>query len=338
MPARRKGMLVLAVAGVAGWLAASLPSGGAAAPGPAAVDPLEALESLGYQPQVVVSGTLRLAGSTTLEQAAAQWAEGFAAVHPAASVAIAAAGSDSGWQALASGSADVALVSRPIADAERQAAEAAINHRVVVVPVAFERLVWIVNADNPVTELRWSSRAGVLPAGAADPAAVTWGRLGAGGVQADVPVRVQATELGSGTRWHLDRLLSGTGACRIEIREHRTVKSLVEAVAADRGGLGLIGANDGAWPGVRTLAVESADDRTTVADAVPGSERTPDCRPLFIAFAVPAEGEWPPFVREFVAYVLSYPGQLDVAMDGLEPLDRAELLAQRELLGWPVER
>jgi ABC-type phosphate transport system substrate-binding protein len=338
MPLRRTGIMALAVAGVAGWMAASLPGGQAAAPAPAAVDPLDALEPLGYQPQAIVSGTLRLAGSTTLEQAAAQWAEGFSAVHPAAGLAIAAAGSDAGWQALASGSADVALVSRPLGDAERGAVEGGGNRRLVVVPVAFERLVWIVNADNPVTELRWSPRAGVLSAGAADAAAITWGRLGAGGVQADVPVRVQATELGSGTRWHLDRLVSGTGSCRLEVREHRTVKSLVEAVAADRGGLGLIGDNDGAWPGIRTLAVAAADDGTTVADAVPGSARTPDCRPLFIALAVPREGDWPPLVREFVAYVLSYPGQLDVAMDGLQPLNRPELLAQRELLGWPVER
>jgi hypothetical protein len=71
---------------------------------------------------------------------------------------------------------------------------------------------------------------------------------------------------------------------------------------------------------------------------VPGSERTPDCRPLFVALAVPQDGEWLALQREFVAYVLSWQGQLDVAQDGLLPLTRAEVLAQREILGAPVER
>jgi phosphate transport system substrate-binding protein len=330
--------MVAALGCAAWWMAAAPRTGLATDAASAVVDPLDALEPLGYQPLAVVSGTLRLAGSTTLEQAAAQWAEGFAAVHPAVTVAIDAAGSDAGWNAVVAGEADIALVSRALSAAERQAIEGDGNRRLVVVPTAFERLVWIVNAANPVGELRWSPETGVLPAPATGAAALTWGRLGAGGVQADVPIRVQATELGSGTRWHLDRLLSGTGVCPLEVREHRTVKSLVEAVAADRGGLGLIGENDGAWTGVRTVAVDAADDGTPVADAVPGSERTPDCRPLFIALAVPQDSAWPPLVREFVAYVLSYPGQLDVAKDGLQPLSRVELLAQRELLGWPVER
>ena len=43
-------------------------------------------------------------------------------------------------------------------------------------------------------------------------------------------------------------------------------------------------------------------------------------------------------LREFVAYVLSYPGQLDVAKDALVPLSRGEIHAQKERLGWPVER
>jgi hypothetical protein len=73
-------------------------------------------------------------------------------------------------------------------------------------------------------------------------------------------------------------------------------------------------------------------------DAVPGSERTPDYRPLFVAVMVPAEGEWPAPLREFVAYVLSFPGQLDVAKDGLMPLTRGEIHAQQERLGQPVAR
>jgi ABC-type phosphate transport system substrate-binding protein len=235
-------------------------------------------------------------------------------------VAIDSAGSDAGWKALLAGTADVALLSRPVDDAERKAfGEADARRKLVVVPVAFERLVWIVHAANPIAELRWSPDTGVIGPAAA-------------------PLRVHATELGSGTRWHLDRLLTGTTAVPIDVQEHATIKDLAAAVTADRDGLGLIGDNDGSWPGVRTLPLAIPADATPLADSVPGSERTPDCRPLFVALAVPQDGEWLALQREFVAYVLSWQGQLDVAQDGLLPLTRAEVLAQREILGAPVER
>jgi phosphate transport system substrate-binding protein len=332
----------LAVLAMACWAAAP----GAAAdepPAPTAsaaaaqVNPLDELETLGYQPLAMVSGTLRIAGSTTLQQAAALWAEGFGQVHPQLTVAIESAGSDAGWKALVDGTADVAVLSRPVSDAERQAFEAAATRRLVVVPVAFERLVWIVNAANPIAELRWSPETGVMPA-AGDAAAVDWGRLGLPADEAGRPLRVHATELGSGTRWHLDRLLSGTTPVAIDVQEHPTIKDLAGAVARDRGGLGLIGANDGVWPGVRPLPLAIPPQAVPPADAVPGSERTPDCRPLFAALAVPRTGEWPAVLREFVAYVLSWQGQLDVAQDGLLPLTRSEIQVQQELLGGPVER
>jgi len=306
-----------------------------------AADPLDDLEALGYQPLGVVSGTLKLAGSTTLQQAAALWSEGFAAVHPAATVEIASAGSEAGWKALVQGTADVALLSRPVSDTERRAfaeAEAVKGRKLVVVPAGFERLAWIVHAENPAAEIRWSPDTGVVAPQDAGAAAITWGRLGATGDQAAVPLRVHATELGSGTRWHLDRLLTGTAAAAIEVTEHPTTKEVAAAVAADRGGLGQIGENDGAWPGVKTLALVIPANADPQADAVPGSERTPDCRPLFVAVAVPKEGAWPPLLRELVAYVHSWQGQLDVAQDGLLPLSRAEILAQREALGGSMER
>ena len=304
------------------------------------VDPLDDLESLGYQPLGLVSGTLRLAGSTTLQQAAALWSQGFAAVYPDATLNIDSSGSESGWQAILEGSADVALLSRPVSDAERGAfaeTAAVAGKKLVVIPAAFERLTWVVHASNPVADIRWSPDTGVVGPAAAG-GGLTWARLGAEGDQAAVPLRVHATELGSGTRWHLDRLLTGTTAVAVDVKEHATIKDLAAAVAADRGGLGLVGDNDGAWPGVKPLPLVIRANDDPQADAVPGSERTPDCRPLFLALAVPQEGDWPTLLREFTAYVLSWQGQLDAAQDGLLPLARAEILAQREILGGPVER
>jgi hypothetical protein len=54
--------------------------------------------------------------------------------------------------------------------------------------------------------------------------------------------------------------------------------------------------------------------------------------------AVPKEGGLSGQLREFMAYVLSYSGQLDVAKDGLLPLTRGEIHSQQELLGWSMAR
>jgi phosphate transport system substrate-binding protein len=312
------------------------------APQATAVDPLAELQSLPYQPTAAVSGTLRLAGSSTLEQAAAHWADGFTRIHPQVVCPLAGGGSDAGVKAVREGRADVALASRPLTAAERDEWQRQTGHAPRVIAVGFDRLAWIVHADNPVAEFVWSPERGFLrPGGAAAAAddgagAEHWGRLIGSTDWKDVPIRLHGTELGSGTRWHMDRLLAGEAACPLPVTEHAGAAAVAEAVAADRGGLGLVSAAHAHWPGVRLVPLAVPADLPPLPDAVAGSERTPDCRPLFIVVDGPAATS--PLLREFLAYVLSHAGQLDVAKDGLLPLSRAELHAQRELLGWPVNR
>ena len=84
-------------------------------------------------------------------------------------------------------------------------------------------------------------------------------------------------------------------------------------------------------PAARSSTADDDDD-------VPGDVRPDDHHPLYIVVAVPAEGAWPRVLEEFVSYVLSFSGQVDVAKDGLLPLSRAEIHAQQEALGWTIER
>lgn len=324
-------------------------------------NPLTELESLRYRPQDAVGGTLRLVGSTTLEHVAAAWAADFMRIHPEATVMTEGGGSEAGWRKLRAGEADIALLSRPLTDDERAEAERDLpDRRVVAIAIGFDALVWIVHADNPIAGLPWSPEFGILrtrsrrersaEAPGADDAAEQppAARVAARWVELDVEttwpddwntiaIQPHATDLDSGTRWHLDRLATGRVACPVEVRPHPTTADVAAAVAADRGGLGLVSGRT-AWSGVRAVPLEITADAVPLADAVSGSRRPPNLRPLFVVVALPKEGAEPAALREFLAYVLSYSGQLDVAKDGLLPLSRAELHAQRELLGWSVER
>lgn len=303
----------------------------------AAENPLADLVTLEYRPVKPVEGAIRLSGSSSLEQAAAFWAEGFMRIHPDATVTLARTSTETGWQDLVEGKADVALLSRPFTEAEIEAA-AREGRRPVVIPAGFDQLVWVVHESNPVTSLPWEAGSGILPGPRGGDGPPRWGRWLGAGDWADVPVTVHGPGSGSGSRWHLEKLLGGQAGWPGEIKDHDSIADVAVAVAADRGGLGLVSSAAASREGVRRVPLDLPADARPPDDAVPGSERTPDFRPLFVAVMVPAEGEWPAPLREFVAYVTSFPGQLDVAKDGLAPLSRGEIYAQQERLGQPVER
>ena len=308
-------------------------------------NPLADLLTMTYQPKDTPAGAVRLAGSSTLQQAAAHWAHGFHRLHPDVECSIESGSSEAGWKSLLEGKADGALMSRPVTDAEKAAWEKQSDKRLVVVVAAFDRLVWIVHPGNPIAELPWSPETGILRPATKDGvvtadslAATHWDRLNGNADWKDVPIRVHGRALGSGTRWHMDRLLTGATSCQLAITEHKTEAELAEAVAADKGGLGLVGDEHAHWPGVKRLPLVIPANAAPLADAVVGSDRTPDCRPLFLAVAVPKDGSMSPQLREMMEYVLSYSGQLDVAKDGLLPLTRGEIHAQKDLLGWSMAR
>ena len=308
-------------------------------------NPLADLLTMPYQPKDTPAGAVRLAGSSTLQQAAAHWAHGFHRLHPDVECSIESGSSEAGWKSLVEGKADVALMSRPVTDAEKAEWEKQNNKKLVVVVAAFDRLVWIVHPSNPIAELPWSPETGILRPATKDGAvtadslaATHWDRLNGNADWKDVSIRVHGRALGSGTRWHMDRLLTGATSCQLAIAEHKTEAELAEAVAADKGGLGLVGDEHAHWPGVKRLPLVIPANAAPLADAVVGSDRTPDCRPLFLAVAVPKDGSMSPQLREMMEYVLSYSGQLDVAKDGLLTLSRGEIHAQKDLLGWSMAR
>jgi ABC-type phosphate transport system substrate-binding protein len=304
---------------------------------PAVENPLADLATLEYRPAAPVKGEVRLSGSSVLEQAAAFWAEGFMRIHPDTKVSLARTSSEGGWQDLIEGKADVALVSRPFTTAEIEAA-ARDGRRPVVIPAGFDRLVWIVHESNPVANLPWTADSGILPGPRGGDGPPRWGRWLEAGDWADLAVTVHGPGSGSGSRWHLEKLLGGQAGWTGEINDHDSIADVAEAVAADRSGLGLVGSAASGRHGVRRVPLQLPPDARPPEDVVPGSERTPDFRPLFVALMLPAEGDWPAPLEEFVAYVLSFPGQLDVAKDGLTPLSRGEIHAQKERLGQPVQR
>jgi phosphate transport system substrate-binding protein len=301
-------------------------------------DSLEQLETLAYRPQELVSGPLRLAGSDTLQQAAVQWIAGFTAIHPEVQAELSSTNSEDGWAKLQKGECDVALMSRPVeaAELERLGKE---GKQVVQLTVGIDRLVFIAHPSNPIREIPWNAEEGIL---GSQSSGGNWGRWLSGQSEwNDLPIALHGTQLGSGTRWHLERLLNGPSAFTGQIQEHASTSEVVEAVAGQEGALGLVSVSHGIGDQVRVVPLAWEIEQKLVDDPIPGSLRTPDCRPLFAVAIVESNDQelrWPPLHREFVEYLLSYSGQVDMVKDGFLPLTRGEIHAQREMAGLEIQR
>lgn len=301
-------------------------------------DSLEQLETLAYRPQDLVSGPLRLAGSDTLQQAAVQWISGFTSIHPEVKAELSSSTSEDGWTKLQSGQCDVALMSRPVAAAEVERLTKE-GKRVVQLTVGIDRLVFIAHPSNPIREIPWSAEEGIL---GSQSSGGNWGRwLSDQKEWSELPIALHGSQLGSGTRWHLERLLNGPSAFTGQIQEHASTLEVVEAVADQKGALGLISASHGIGDHVQVVPLTWTIDQKLVDDPIPGSLRTPDCRPLFAVAIVESNDQglrWSPLHREFVEYLLSYAGQVDMVKDGFLPLTRGEIHAQREMAGLEIQR
>jgi phosphate transport system substrate-binding protein len=62
----------------------------------------------------------------------------------------------------------------------------------------------------------------------------------------------------------------------------------------------------------------------------------PLLRKLTVVARLDESGKLAPQIEEFIRFVLSNQGQDSLVKDGFVPLDRSDIYAQQELLGWEV--
>lgn len=170
---------------------------------------------------------LRLKGSDTLgAKLVPQWAESHKADHPGTKFEIAAEGSSTAFPALLDGTADIGMSSRDIKPEEAKRFEEkgiAIERHIV----AYDVLVIVVNASNPVTGLTRKQVEGLFTGDIAN-----WKDIGG----ADMPVKVTTRNTSSGTYKDFQTLAMsgrpyGHTANRMAGSEHPT-----QIIAKEQGG------------------------------------------------------------------------------------------------------
>ena len=170
-----------------------------------------------------LSGSISMAGSTSMEKLANAVAESFMAKYPNVTVSAEFTGSGAGIESVTAGSVDIGNSSRNLKD-EEKAAGAVENI------VAIDGIAVVVDPANTVADLTKEQLISIYTG-----EATNWSELGG----ADEPIVVVGREAGSGTRGAFEELLEIEDAC-VYANELDSTGAVMAKVASTPGAIGYV--------------------------------------------------------------------------------------------------
>lgn len=170
-----------------------------------------------------LTGTVSMAGSTSMEKLANATAESFMAKYPGVTVTAEFTGSSAGVEAVTAGSVDIGNASRALKDTEKEAG-------IVENIVAIDGIAVVVDPANTVVDLTKEQLISVYTGETKN-----WSELGG----ADAPIVVVGREASSGTRSAFEELLEIEDAC-VYASELDSTGAVIAKVAATPGAIGYV--------------------------------------------------------------------------------------------------
>ena len=170
-----------------------------------------------------LSGTITLAGSTSMEKLCEAMKESFMETYPDITVTVEYTGSGAGLESLAAGSVDIGNASRHLKDSET--ANGAVEN-----VVAIDGIAVIVDKDNTVTDLTSEQLTDIYTG-----VITNWSELGG----TDEPIVVIGREASSGTRSAFEELLEVEDACQYA-QELDSTGGVLAKVASTPGAIGYV--------------------------------------------------------------------------------------------------
>ena len=174
-------------------------------------------------PAAELSGTISLAGSTSMEKLCEAMSESFMETYPGVTVTVEYTGSGAGLESLASGSVDIGNSSRHLKDEE--VAGGAVEN-----VVAIDGIAVIVDPANSVSDIPADKLAAIYKG-----EITNWSELGGN----DEAIVVIGRESGSGTRDAFEELLEVKDACKYA-QELDSTGGVKAKVAATPGAIGYV--------------------------------------------------------------------------------------------------
>jgi phosphate transport system substrate-binding protein len=286
-----------------------------------------------YKPATGVAGSIKSVGSDTMNNEMTLWAEGFRRFYPNVQVEIEGKGSATAPTALIEGTATFGPMSRPMKDAEIDGFEKKYGYKPTAIATSIDMLAVYVHKDNPLKSLTLQQVDAIFSKsrkGGFEKDVTTWGQLGLTGDWANKPISLYGRNSASGTYGYFKEHALFKGDYKDSVKEQPGSSSVVQGVATDKFGIGYSGIGY-KTADVRAVAL-AADAKGKAIEATPENAYSGDytlSRFLFLYVNYKPGTQLDPLRGEFLRYVLSTPGQLDVVKDGYYPLTAK--LAQREL-------
>ena len=192
-------------------------------------------------PAADLSGTISLAGSTSMEKLCEAMSESFMETYPGVTVTVEYTGSGAGLESLASGSVDIGNSSRHLKDEE--VAGGAVEN-----VVAIDGIAVIVDPANSVSDIPADKLAAIYKG-----EITNWSDLGGN----DEAIVVIGRESGSGTRDAFEELLEIQDACKYA-QELDSTGGVKAKVAATPGAIGYVSL-DVVDESIKAVAIDSVE-------------------------------------------------------------------------------
>ena len=246
----------------------------------------------------ILTGTLSLAGSTTVQPIASAAAEEFMAMHDEVLVTVQGGGSGTGVTQVGQGTVDIGNASREVKSSEMET-----YPDIVPTAVAADGIAVVVNPSNPVSTLTKQQVSDIFTG-----AITNWSQVGGNDREIVVVVR----EDGSGTRATFEELV------------HKGVDSVSSALQKPSNGAAKTTVSQTPYA-IGYVGLGYVDDsvKTVGVDGVSASEETikdgsyPISRFLYMI----TDGEPSGLAKAFIDFVLSAEGQQLVSEEGFIPLN-----------------
>lgn len=173
--------------------------------------------------EAALSGTIQMAGSTSMEKLADALAESFMEKYPGVTVTAEFVGSGAGIEAVSSGNADIGNSSRNLKEEEK-------DKGVVENVVAIDGIAVCVDTSNTVTNLTKQQLTDIYTG-----VITNWSQVGG----MDAPIVVVGREAGSGTRGAFEEILDVADKCAYA-NELDSTGAVMAKVASTPGAIGYV--------------------------------------------------------------------------------------------------
>jgi phosphate transport system substrate-binding protein len=240
-----------------------------------------------------LSGSITIAGSTSVQPLSEELAAAFVAKHPGVRINVQGGGSSAGVKAAQTGVADIGASSRELKPEEKGL------HETVI---ARDGIAIVVHPSNPVKDLTAAQVNGIFAGRIAN-----WSALG-GPNRAIVVVQREA---GSGTRGAFEEMVMGKDKVVEGAIVQNSTGAVRTTVAGNQDAIGYVSLA-GLSPEVKALTIEGT--AATIANIVAGRYKI--ARPFLYLTAKEPTG----LSRAFIEFILGPEGQSLVAKEGLVPV------------------